>query len=368
MHGHVRHEPVGVAVRVRHRPRAWGSATPTRTCSASCTWCPARARARILDLAATQLASGGAYHQYQPLTKRGNDAIGSGFNDDPLWLVLGRGRLPQGDRRRRDPRRAGALRQHRRHARRRCTSTWPRSLGYTLDRLGPHGLPLIGRADWNDCLNLNCFSRDARRVVPDHGEPRRRRGRVGVHRRPVRPGGQRAGRARGAARAGAARRRSYQAAADKMAGAIVEHGWDGAWFRRAFDYFGAPVGSSENEEGQIFIEPQGICVMSGIGVENGMATRALDSVRERLATEHGIVLLQPRVLAVSPRAGRDLVLPARLQGERRGLLPHQPLGDDRRGHGRPRRRGVRVLPAGSTPRRARRSARSTAASRTCTRR
>ena len=27
-----------------------------------------------------------------------------------------------------------------------------------MNNLGPHGLPLIGRADWNDCLNLNCFS------------------------------------------------------------------------------------------------------------------------------------------------------------------------------------------------------------------
>ncbi len=49
---------------------------------------PQRARQRILDLAATQLESGGAYHQYQPLTKRGNNDVGSGFNDDPLWLVL----------------------------------------------------------------------------------------------------------------------------------------------------------------------------------------------------------------------------------------------------------------------------------------
>ncbi|HEX9116747.1 MAG TPA: glycosyl transferase, partial [Anaerolineae bacterium] len=49
---------------------------------------PDRARQRILDLAATQLPSGGAYHQYQPLTNRGNDAVGSNFNDDPLWLVL----------------------------------------------------------------------------------------------------------------------------------------------------------------------------------------------------------------------------------------------------------------------------------------
>ncbi len=49
---------------------------------------PERARQRILDLAATQLPSGGAYHQYQPLTRRGNNDVGSGFNDDPLWLVL----------------------------------------------------------------------------------------------------------------------------------------------------------------------------------------------------------------------------------------------------------------------------------------
>ena len=33
-----------------------------------------------------------------------------------------------------------------------------RSLGFTASHKGPHGLPLIGRADWNDCLNLNCFS------------------------------------------------------------------------------------------------------------------------------------------------------------------------------------------------------------------
>ena len=50
---------------------------------------PERARERILDLASTQFADGSAYHQYQPLTKRGNNDVGSGFNDDPLWLILG---------------------------------------------------------------------------------------------------------------------------------------------------------------------------------------------------------------------------------------------------------------------------------------
>ncbi len=262
---------------------------------------PARARARILDLAATQLSSGGAYHQFQPLTKRGNDAIGSGFNDDPLWLILAVAAycketgdtailgepVPYDDL----PGRADPLYQH-----------LVRSLGYTLARLGPHGLPLIGRADWNDCLNLNCFSQtpgESFQITEN------------------REGGEAesvfiAGLFILAARdlAALAERRglggeaaSYQVAADKMAGAIVEHGWDGAWFRRAFDYFGAPVGSSENEEGQIFVEPQGICVMSGIGAGNGMATRALDSVRERLATDHGIVLLRPAYSRYHPELG-----------------------------------------------------------------
>ena len=50
---------------------------------------PDRARQRILDIASTQFEDGSAYHQYQPLTKKGNSDIGSGFNDDPLWLIAG---------------------------------------------------------------------------------------------------------------------------------------------------------------------------------------------------------------------------------------------------------------------------------------
>ncbi len=120
---------------------------------------PSRARERILDVAGTQLESGGAYHQYQPLTKRGNDAVGSGFNDDPLWLVLAVAAYLKetGDRSILDElvpfdSQPGSERPLLEHLH--------RSVQYTLDRLGPHGLPLIGRADWNDCLNLNCFSEE----------------------------------------------------------------------------------------------------------------------------------------------------------------------------------------------------------------
>ena len=118
---------------------------------------PERARERILDIAATQFPDGSAYHQYQPLTKKGNTALGSGFNDDPLWLIAGvdaylreTGDWSILDERvdfDNDPSLAETLLEHLR-----------RSFRFTRTHLGPHGLPLIGRADWNDCLNLNCFS------------------------------------------------------------------------------------------------------------------------------------------------------------------------------------------------------------------
>ena len=252
---------------------------------------PERARQRILDISATQLPSGGAYHQYQPLTKRGNDAVGSGFNDDPAWLVLAVSAYLRetGDEAVLDEavpfdNRPGSevpLYEH-----------LVRAVDYTLERLGPHGLPLIGRADWNDCLNLNCFSQTPGEsfqttenreggaaesvfiaalftlAAKEMTEIASRRGDQDVV------------------------DRCRQAEADMVA-AVEAHGWDGAWFRRAYDYMGNVVGSAQNEEGQIFIEPQGLAVMAGIGLADGRAEQALASVRERLATTHGIVLLQP---------------------------------------------------------------------------
>ena len=237
MHGHVQPEPFGVAVRVRHRPRDGIPRLepgPPRLRALV----PGRARTRILDLAATQLASGGAYHQYQPLTKRGNDAIGSGFNDDPLWLILGVAAylketgdaaildepVPYDD----TDGSSAPLYEH-----------LGRSSQYTLDRLGPHGLPLIGRADWNDCLNLNCFS-----DTPGESFQTTENSDGGVAESVFIAGlfvlaaRELAGIAwlRGAARATPA---GYQAAAKKMADAVVAHGWDGRWFRRAYDYSGA---------------------------------------------------------------------------------------------------------------------------------
>jgi len=252
---------------------------------------PARARQRILDIAATQLPSGGAYHQYQPLTKRGNDAIGSGFNDDPAWLVLAVAAYlkESGDRSILDEPVAydnapGSERPLYEHLQ--------RSIQYILDRTGPHGLPRIGRADWNDCLNLNCFSETP-------GESfQTTENRDGGVAESVFIGGLVVLAATELAAIARLRRDETEAArcdaaVVSMTRAVETAGWDGQWFRRAYDYFGQPIGARECEEGQIFVEPQGMCALAGIGLENGMARRALASVRERLATPHGIVLHQP---------------------------------------------------------------------------
>ncbi len=252
---------------------------------------PERARERILDLAATQLPDGGAYHQYQPLTKRGNNDIGSNFNDDPLWLVLSVTAYIKetGD--------WGILEElvpydNQPGSEENLYGHLQRSIQYTLDRLGPHGLPLIGRADWNDCLNLNCFSDSPGQSFQTTTN---KDGKVAES---VFIAGQFVLAAKElvliASRLGHKEHvAAYSKAIQEMEAAVWSAGWDGEWFRRAYDNFGAPVGSKECEEGQIFIEPQGMCVMAGLGVEDGRAEQALNSVEKRLATPHGIVLLQP---------------------------------------------------------------------------
>ena len=252
---------------------------------------PDRARQRILDIAATQFEDGSAYHQYQPLTKKGNSDIGSGFNDDPLWLIAGTaayiketGDLTILDEMvdfNNDSTLARPLMEHLR-----------RSFNYTVTHLGPHGLPLIGRADWNDCLNLNCFSREPgesfQTFGPSEGPVAESVFIAGMF---VKYGREYAQICRMTGQEDEAARAESEV--DKMYQTVLNAGWDGEWFIRAYDAFGEKVGSDECEEGKIYIEPQGFCVLADIGVREGHAKKALDSVKERLDTKYGIVLQQP---------------------------------------------------------------------------
>jgi len=252
---------------------------------------PERARERVLDIAATQLEDGGAFHQYQPLTKRGNDTVGSNFNDDPLWLVLA---VTAYLKETNDWSILDELvpYENKPGTERPLYNHLQRSIQYTLDRLGPHGLPLIGRADWNDCLNLNTFSNEPgesfQTTTNKDGKVAESVLIAGLFTYAAQEMV-----ALAEARGDADEAQRYQDAARQMTATALEHGWDGAWFIRAYDDFGQKVGSDQREEGKIFIEPQGFCVMAGIGVETGQAQQALDSVKQYLATDHGIVLQQP---------------------------------------------------------------------------
>lgn len=252
---------------------------------------PDRARERILDIASIQFEDGSTYHQYQPLTKKGNDEVGSGFNDDPLWLIactaayiretgdstILEEQLPFNNV-------SGSEQTLFTHL--------DRSITYTMNHLGPHGLPLIGRADWNDCLNLNCFSTEPGESFQTCSNFESGRAEsVFIGAMFVKYGKEyaelctRFGRALQVPK--------VLEAVSHMEQAILNHGWDGEWFLRAYDAFSHPVGSHLCAEGKIFIEPQGFCVMAGIGIENGYAKQSLHSVEKYLTTPYGIVLLSP---------------------------------------------------------------------------
>ena len=258
---------------------------------------PDRARERILDLAATQFEDGGCYHQYQPLTKKGNDAIGGDFSDDPLWMILSTAQyiketgdytildeqVPYDN----DESKAQSMMHHLK------MSFW-----HVAKFVGPHGLPLAMRADWNDCLNLSCHSDTPGESFQTYTSPKY--------------GAEKFSRVAESVMVAAMmsfigpeyvalckykglddEAKAAQAEIDKMNKATLDYGWDGEWFIRAYDDFGKKVGSNECEEGKIFIEPQGFAVLGGLGKESGKDIVTLNSVKKYLDTKYGLVLNNP---------------------------------------------------------------------------
>lgn len=252
---------------------------------------PDRARERILDIAATQFEDGSAYHQYQPLTKKGNADIGSGFNDDPLWLIAAAAAyiketgdysiLDESTPYDSDPSKATDFMEHLR-----------RSFNYTINHLGPHGLPQIGRADWNDCLNLNCFSEEPgesfQTFGPSEGPNAESVFIAGMF---VKYGKDYVKICRHKGLCDEAD--TAQKAIEQMEKTVMDAGWDGEWYLRAYDHYKHKIGSKECEDGKIFIEPQGFCVIAEIGKDEGFCLKAMQSVEKYLDTKYGIVLLQP---------------------------------------------------------------------------
>ncbi len=281
---------------------------------------PERARERIIDIASTQFPDGGCYHQYQPLTKRGNNDIGGGFNDDPMWLIFGTAAYIKetGDFSILDemvpfdnqPGSEVPLMEHLKV-----------SVDHVINNLGPHGLPLIGRADWNDCLNLNCFSND-----PNESFQTTENKSEGSKAESLMIAGQFV--ATGKDYVELCRVLGKNEEADRvekeiarMEEAVKKYGWDGEWYLRAYDYYGRKVGSNENKEGKIFIESQGWCTMAGIGLEDGLVEKSLNSVKKYLDCEHGLVLNNPAFTEYIPDYGEISTYPAGYK-ENAGIFAH----------------------------------------------
>ncbi len=280
---------------------------------------PDRARERILDIAATQFETGGAYHQYQPLTKKGNDEIGGNFNDDPLWLIAGvvayiketgdMGILDEMVPFDNDENNKATLFEH-----------LKRSFYHVVNNLGPHGLPLIGRADWNDCLNLNCFSNTPgesfQTTTSKDGKVAESVFIAGMF---VFYGPEYVKLCELTGQADEAKK--AQEEVNTMNEAVLKYGWDGEWFIRAYDDFGQKIGSNENEEGKIFIESQGFCSMAGIGVDKGYIEKALDSAKKYLDTAYGLVLNNPAFTKYYINMGEISTYPAGYK-ENAGIFCH----------------------------------------------
>ena len=257
---------------------------------------PDRARERIIDIASTQFPDGGCYHQYQPLTKKGNADIGGDFSDDPLWLILSVSAyiketgdwsildemVPYDN----DMSVAQPMLEHLKV-----------SFYHIVNNLGPHGLPLAMRADWNDCINLSCYSDTPGESFQTYTNPKfKAEGGYSKVAESAFVGAlftyagpnyvqilNHLGKTDEAAKA--------QAEIDKMKKVMMDSAWDGDWFLRAYDAEGKKMGSKECEEGQIFIEPQGFAIMSDIDAEASKKT--LKAINERLNTQYGLVLNNP---------------------------------------------------------------------------
>ncbi|MGZ6314390.1 MAG: GH36-type glycosyl hydrolase domain-containing protein [Candidatus Limnocylindrales bacterium] len=251
---------------------------------------PDHARRMLTRIWEMQFADGHTWHQFFPLTGEGGPGLAAEypdwpqwFSDDHLWLVISVCAYLRetGD--------FAYLEQKVPYVDRAEETVWEhmlRAVEFTLDNLGPHGLPRAGFSDWNDSLNVDHGSGKAEsvwtgmqfcRTMLDLAELCEAMGRPADARR-------------------------FTGLHASMTGAINEHAWDGAWYMRSFDDDGLPVGISGAAHHAIDLIAQNWSVIGRVAPTE-RAVQAMASADERLNTEIGLALLWPPYDGVDERVG-----------------------------------------------------------------
>ena len=249
---------------------------------------PKKVRQRILDLTKNQFENGHVYHLYYPLTGEGGFPPYTKeqmkfFSDDHLWLILSTSEYIKetGDMTILDENvnfvegSNASLYDHLR-----------RSIDFTINNMGKHGMPLLGTADWNDPQSLPGPNNAAESVWTA----------MLFHKVLL----ELAELCRECKREKDAQK--FAALADKTKSHVNETAWDGDWYVRAYDDLGNPVGSSKRKEGKIYVNTQSWAVISQIAPkERGI--QCMNSVKKHLNTEYGIMLLAPAYSRYYPEIG-----------------------------------------------------------------
>ncbi|MFP4164138.1 MAG: GH36-type glycosyl hydrolase domain-containing protein [Chitinispirillaceae bacterium] len=255
---------------------------------------PEKAKELITKLLSVQNSDGSAMHQFNPLSMEASNGDAHEmpdrpqyYGDDHLWIVLAVSTYLKetGDMdflnqsipfyakdENGSPVESGTVYDH-----------LTRALKFTKSNVGTHGLPLLGFADWNDCVNLPTgaesvfnaclYSRALLEMIDlenflDHKDL-----------------------AEGYLKDHAAMKKS-----------LNEQAWDGEWFVRYYDNEGNPIGSHKNSHGQIYLNAQSWPVFSELASDD-RARQALDSAREKLNTSKGIKLSTPGYNGYDPSKG-----------------------------------------------------------------
>ncbi len=241
---------------------------------------PDHARRMLTQIWEMQFADGHTHHQFFPLTGEGGPGLAGEFprwpqwfSDDHLWLILSVCAYLRetGD--------FGYLEQKVKYVDHAEETVWEhmlRAVDFTLDNLGPHGLPRAGFSDWNDTMNVDHGSGKAESVWTAMQFCRAMLDLRDLSAKLDRP-------------AEAGRFEGIHAA---MARAINEHAWDGAWYKRAFDDDGQPLGVSGAEHQAIDLIPQSWSVLGEVAPPE-RAALAMASADEKLNTRFGLALMWP---------------------------------------------------------------------------